>query len=81
MKIDCYNASGCPISELEFGDNFYYDNVLYIKVDGVFEMPGDFTVAKCGAVRLDTGMFMWLDETCNVIYADCKVVANSKEIE
>lgn len=79
MRVDCYNASECPLSSLDYGDTFYLDGRLYIKVgvadvDVVAEYPG-----RCYIVSLDRGELKSVKEDIAVILADTKVVVNTKD--
>ena len=80
MKVDCYDACGCPVIEILVGDTFYYKGNLYIRVDGIPRID-----TKCDdkvwAVDLAKGGVTWFEHDCIVTYADCKIVANTKEIE
>lgn len=71
MRIDCYNASECAISELECGDTFYREGVLYIKVN---VCPFMTTEHSCFAVALDVGLLTKFDENTIVTLAETKVV-------
>ena len=79
MRVDCYNATECPLSSLSYGDTFYLDGRLYIKVgvadvDVVSEYPG-----RCLIVALDRGELRSVKEDVAVILADTKVVVNTKD--
>ena len=71
MRIDCYNACECPISELECGDTFYREGVLYIKAN-----VSPFMTAKhdCFALALGVGLLTQFDENTMVTIAETKVV-------
>lgn len=80
MRVDCYNASECPLTALDYGDTFYLDGVLYIKlgiadVDVVAEFPGRVFIAS-----LDKGELRSVKDDVAVLYADTRVVANLKEV-
>lgn len=78
MRIDCYNACETTISELEFGDTCYYLGRLWIKVNaiGIPVKPTDSVM-----VALDSGELSLVDNETNVILADTKVIANTKDIQ
>lgn len=71
MKVDCYNACECCFSDLEYGDAFYTDGHLYIKIfDRNWKDPDNGL-----AVKLDTGYLTEFDFCETVTKADAKVVA------
>lgn len=79
MRVDCYNASECALSTLECGDAFYYEGKLYIKlgvaeVDVVAEYSGRTYIAS-----LDRGELRSVKSDLPVLYADTKIVANTKD--
>lgn len=72
MRIDCYNACECGLGDLDFGDTFYLDGALYLKVQCYFNPSKSgysyiVDLAR-GAMRSES------DETI-VAKADTKVVA------
>lgn len=71
MRIDCYNASECAISELECGDTFYREGILYIKTNVSPFMVAEHT---CFAVSLDVGLLTQFNENTIVTVAETKVV-------
>lgn len=78
MRVDCYNATECQISDVEIGDTFYgKDNYLYIRINPS-EYLVDDTGDLCYAVRLDIGELYRFPPFSSVILADTKVVANIK---
>ena len=71
MRIDCYNASECSISELEYGDTFYREGILYLKTNvSPFMLPEH----SCFAVSLDVGLLTRFDDNTIVTIAETKVV-------
>lgn len=71
MRIDCYNASECYFSDLEFGDCFYFQSNLYLKAfDRNWKDPDNGL-----AVKLDTGYICEFEFSEKVIKADAKIVA------
>jgi hypothetical protein len=79
MRVDCYNASECPLTSLDYGDTFYLDGVLYIKlgiadVDVVADYPG-----RCFIASLDKGELKSVKDDIAVILADTKVIINVKD--
>ena len=79
MRVDCYNASECPLSSLDSGDTFYLDGTLFIKlvvadVDTIVEYPG-----RCYIASLDRGEIRSIKDDTSVILADTKVVVNTKD--
>lgn len=78
MRVDCYNASECPVSSVECGDTFYFAGRLWIKVEqcNVDLYPMD----RCSIVALDRGELRSIKSDALVILADTKIVANTKEI-
>lgn len=76
MRVDCYNASECDISSVEYGDTCYYSGKLWIRAN-VSEVP--ITSNKCAIVALDTGDMKVVDSNTQVVLADTKVVANTKD--
>lgn len=78
MKIDCYNACTCPISSIQYGDTFYYDNELYIRVDADARTKVDHV--SCWAVALGNGALVPINPDTIVTLADTKVVANTKDV-
>ena len=75
MRVDCYNACECAISEIEIGDTFYYDGYLYIRANEAVIAPDN-----CVAVRLDSGDVSICRPDLLVTKADTKVVVNTKDI-
>ena len=80
MRVNCCNASECPVSEITVGDTFYLNGRLYIKVavanvDVVSETKG-----RCLIVSLDRGELMSVKEDVPVVYAETEVKAFSKVI-
>ena len=75
MRVDCYNACECAISEIEIGDTFYYDGYLYIRANEAVIAPDN-----CIGVRLDNGDITIFRSGELVTKADTKVVVNAKEI-
>lgn len=76
MRINCYNATETTISALEYGDTFYLDGTLYIKV-----APNDvdlITTQQCRSfiVDLARGVLRSIKSDTNVLLADTTVVAN-----
>ena len=68
MKVDCYNASACPISSIQYGDTFYYDNELYIRVNADIRTNGDHV--SCWAVALGNGVLVPINTDTIVTLAD-----------
>ena len=78
MRVDCYNACECPISSIQYGDTFYYNSELYMKVNTDLKSSlNDATI--CWAVTLGDGMLTPFGEDTSVILADTKVVVNTKD--
>lgn len=80
MKIDCYDACKCSVIDIAIGDTFYYNDNLYLRIDGFPNLDAK-AASKVWAVDLGKGLVVWLEHDCQVTFASCKVVANSKEIE
>lgn len=77
MRVNCYNATECSVAEVEVGNTFYLESVLYIKVgvfdvDVVAEYPG-----RCFIVSLDRGELKSIREDTRVILADTMVVVGN----
>lgn len=80
MRVDCYNASECPISSIQYGDTFYHNATLYLKVN--VDMKSSLRdETTCWAVDLSDGMLMPFGEETSVILADTKVVVNTEDIQ
>ena len=79
MKVDCYNACSCEVIEVPLGGNFYYNNILYLRISGVPHLDDNVT-DKCWAVRLDTGDCEWFKASCIVTLASCKVITDIKDV-
>lgn len=77
MRIDCYNACECTIDSIEYGDTFYYQDTVCMRVNATMWLHSD---RECTYVRLDTGELVICDHALAVIKADTKVVANTKEV-
>lgn len=75
MRVDCYNACETEIAELEFGDTCYYLGTVWIKVN----VNPALAITGCAIVALNTGELRIVDSSTNVILADTKVVANTKD--
>ena len=79
MKVDCCNATECPLSSVTYGDTFYLDGRLYIKV-GVTDVDVvSDSFGRCLIVALDRGELRSVKEDIAVILADTKVVVNTKD--
>lgn len=76
MKIDCYDACKCDVINISVGDTFYFENTLYMRVDGVPKLDNK-TSSKVWAVALDKGWVTWFESDCTVTFARCKVVVDS----
>ena len=76
MKVDCYNASACLISSLQYGDTFYYDGELYLRVNADLRTDNDH--CSCWAVALGNGALIPINPDIPVVLADTKVVANNE---
>ena len=79
MRIDCYNACECMICEVEYGDTFYYDGTICMRVNA-YNVPFQ-TGTREAFVRLNTGEIGLTDHDTLVIMADTKIVANTKEVQ
>lgn len=82
MRIDCYNACACNVSSVEYGDTFYYEDRLYIKVrmgDSVGHSLNGLQL--CYIVALDIGELIAVEPDTQVILADTKVVVNTRDIQ
>ena len=77
MRIDCYNACECTIDSIEYGDTFYYQGTVCIRVNPLSWAD----CSDCVFVRLDTGELIICKPSLEVIKADTKVVVNAKEIQ
>ena len=75
MRVGCYNACECPISEIEIGDTFYYEGDLFIRANEAVIAPDN-----CIGVRLDNGDLSIFRPDVSVTKADTKVVVNVKDI-
>lgn len=78
MRIDCYNACECTIDSIEYGDTFYYQDTVCMRVNAIVLLNSN---RECAYVRLDTGELTICKPDMTVIKADTKVVANTKEIQ
>ena len=76
MRVDCYNACECPINSVEYGDTFYFNDTvcMRVNVDVLRSLVNDVAY-----VRLDTGDVCIASGDTMVILADTKVVANTKD--
>ena len=76
MRVDCYNACECPLSSLDYGDTFYLNETVCIRINinVVKVLTNDIAYA-----RLDTGEVFVTSGDTMVILADTKVVANTKD--
>ena len=77
MRVNCYNATECRLSDVQVGDTFYLDHVLHIKV-----APNNVDVfatqqERCFVVALDTGALKSVKADAPVTMADTVVVANT----
>ena len=77
MRVNCYNASSCVLSDLTAGDTFYFEDKLFIKVavgtvDVVAEYPG-----RTYIVALDTGELRSVKSDISVVLALTEVVARN----
>ena len=82
MRIDCYNASECPVINIQYGDTFYYNSELYMRVSGASRVPiGEPQACTdiCWAVSLSTGALTSFNSDISVILADTKVVVNTRD--
>ena len=77
MRVDCYNASSCLISSIQYGDTFYYDGELYIRVNADLRNGCDH--CSCWAVALGNGALVPISPNVSVVLADTKVVANTDQ--
>lgn len=73
MKVDCYNASNLPLSQVTVGDTFYYNDTLYIRVASMFSFISK-RENEVAVVDLATGVLTALDEDSVVALADTKIV-------
>ena len=71
MRVDCYNACECSLSELFSGDTFYLDGTLYLKAYSQKEILEDCDFI----VDLARGEIMLAKRDTMVQKADTKVVA------
>ena len=72
MKVACYNACSVCFSDLEYGDAFYQNDLLYMKI---FD-PKVTDPDKGVAVRLDTGRVEYFSMEAMVTEAEVKVIAD-----
>lgn len=79
MRVDCYNASECPISSIQYGDTFYHQGELYLRVNTAMKHSLE-DETTCWAVALGDGMLMPFDADGSVTLADTKVVVNTKDV-
>ena len=79
MRIDCYNACECDIEDIVYGDTFYYNGTVCMRVN--VDTFLTVTVGDCAYVRLDTGELILCKSNTGVIKADTKVIANTKDVE
>ena len=73
MKVECYNASECPISQLQYGDTCYYNNELCIKTNVSAYRPLE---KQCWIVFLGRGELLSISNDTLVTFASTKVVAD-----
>ena len=71
MRVDCFNACECELSELLSGDTFYLDGALYLKayMESTAMADGEYVV------DLARGEIMVVLKNTIVQKADTKVVA------
>lgn len=81
MRIDCYNASECSVIDIQYGDTFYYNSELYMRVSGVPVREPQACTDICWAVSLSTGALTSFNSDISVIFADTKVVVNTRDIQ
>ena len=79
MRVDCYNATECPVSSVEYGDTFYFDSKLYMKCKLGQNIGTHIEQRWVFIVALDIGEIRGVDPDTQVILADTKVVANTKD--
>lgn len=76
MRIDCYNACETWVSEVEYGDTFYYKGSLYMRVSA--DIIG-LELGDCVIVDLAKGDLTVVKGETDVILADTKIVVNTKD--
>ena len=74
MRVDCYNACETVLEEIEYGDTFYYLGKLYMRVS--FDIG---ELERSVVVDLAKGEAIFMPNNTQVILADTKVVANTKD--
>ena len=76
MRVNCYNATECPLSEIFVGDTFYLNSTLCIKVlpdnVDVFATQQD----RCFVVELEKGILKSVKADAPVIKAETEVVTH-----
>lgn len=80
MRVNCYNASECPVSEITCGDTFYFEGKLCIKVapfdvDIIAPMQG-----RCYIVSLETGELRSIKDDAPVSKAETEIVTKTTEV-
>ena len=80
MRVDCYNASECSVIGIQYGDTFYYNSELYMRVSGV-PRESQACTDICWAVSLSTGALTSFNSDTSVILADTKVVVNTRDAQ
>lgn len=81
MRVNCYNASECPVSELTCGDTLYFNGELCIKV-----APFDVDViapiqGRCYIVVLSTGELKSVKDDAPVISANnTEIVTKTEDV-
>ena len=81
MRVDCYNACACSVANLNYGDTCYYSDDLYIRVNPIGRLSRCVDDDECVLVKLCTGDMTIVHLSTNVVLADTKVVANTKDIQ
>ena len=76
MRVNCYNATACPLQDILVGDTFYLNNELCIKVApnnvDVFATEQD----RCFVVELSRGILKSVKADAPVIKAETEVVTH-----
>ena len=79
MRIDCYNATECPVSSVEYGDTFYFDSKLHMRCRLGMNIGTNLEQRWCYIVSLDVGEIKAVEPDTQVIMADTKIVANTRD--
>lgn len=80
MRVNCFNASECPVSEITCGDTFYFESELCIKVAPFNVDVIAPTQGRCYIVVLSTGELKSVKDEAPVIKADTEIVTKTTEV-